>query len=88
VLPPVWLGTFDAGVVTFAKLQTQPVVAAGSVKVPTLPEQLVPTLIVKATVPLLAGMVGEVQNPADAVGAVLEAIGRGDAPKACHAPLT
>lgn len=69
-MPPVISIILEAGVVTSCASQTQPVVAAGNVIVPVDAAQAVPTLIVKAALPLLAGTAGVVQKP-ETVGAVV-----------------
>lgn len=73
VVPPDWSGLLAAKFVMLWKSHTHPVVAAGMVMVPIEVAQAVPTLIVNAPVPLLLGIVGEVQNVV-ATGAVDEYI--------------
>ena len=61
---------FEAGVVTSCASQIHPLEAAGRVIVPVEAAQPVPTLIVKAHVPLFAATDGLVQKP-ETVGAVV-----------------
>ena len=56
-------------VVTSVQVQFQPFCAAGSPRVPLLAAPPLPTLIVKAAVPLLVATDGEVPKPEEIVGA-------------------
>lgn len=55
---------------TFLKLQAQPTEAVGSVRTPVEAAQAVPMVMANATVPLLALIDGDEQNPELTLGAV------------------
>jgi hypothetical protein len=63
---------FAPGVVWSLKKQTHPVDAPGSVITPLEAVPPVPTLIVKASVPLLATTDGDVPKPEEMVGSVVK----------------